>query len=232
MTTTHRYAAAVAAGAALLCLSTSAPAQSTPPASAVAPVASAPVSPAKHALALKVVSLQQAAVEGIARNLAENSVTRLAQAAGAAMQQVPADKRDAIAKSLDTDIRKYLDETTPMLRDAAVKLSATTLPPLLEDKFSEDELKQLAQWLDSPINRKYQQVAPAMQTALLQKLVADTRAQVEPKLKALEGRMSATLGDPNAAPAASGPAGSGMKPAPAAKLGAPAKPASSGKSQP
>jgi hypothetical protein len=57
----------------------------------------------------------------------------------------------------------------------------------------------------------------------MQKLVAESRPLVEPRLQALEVKVRASLGIP-AAPAASGPAASGP-----AKAAAPAKKASSSK---
>jgi hypothetical protein len=51
------------------------------------------------------------------------------------------------------------------------------------------------------VNKKYQQMAPEMQNALVTKVVNENRAAIEPKLKALEQRVSSVLGVP--APAAS-----------------------------
>jgi len=162
--------------------------QSTPAASAP------PSSPAKKELVAKVVTLQQQGIEGIAQALAQQPVQRMMQAAAQALNQVPQDKREAASKAVDAKARKYLDETIPFLRERAVKLAPATLGPTLEEKFSEDELRQLVAWLDSPTNKKYQQVAPDLQQMLAQKVVADTRGTIEPKLKTLEERVAGALG--------------------------------------
>ncbi len=58
---------------------------------------------------------------------------------------------------------------------------------MLEERFNEDELKQLVAWLEiAAVARSTQQMGPEMQRALAEKLVADTRPSVEPKLRALQ----------------------------------------------
>ena len=41
------------------------------------------------------------------------------QAAGQALQQMPADKREAAAKRIDADAKKFVDEAVPIVRDRA-----------------------------------------------------------------------------------------------------------------
>jgi len=179
----------------------------------------------KKELAAKIVQLQQPAIEGLARGLAERPAQAMLNQAGMALQaRVPADKREAIAKDIQADVKKYLDETVPMLRERALKLGPTTIQPMLEEKFTEDELKQVIVMLESPAIRKYQQTASEMETALGEKLVGETRATIEPKLTALEQSIAKRLGiTAPPAPAASGasapaaPAKPAAKPAPAPK---------------
>jgi len=162
---------------------------------AVAPIACAQQASGKKELAAKVVSLQQAGVDSVARGLAEQPLAQMLQAAGHVVQtQVPAERRDAAMKAIDAEARKYLDEVMPLLRERTTALAPGVLGPLLEEKFSEEELRQIVAWLQSPVYKKYQEVAPAMQKALALKVVSETRPAVEPKLKALEGRISGALG--------------------------------------
>lgn len=60
------------------------------------------------------------------------------------------------------------------MRQQAVKLAPTTIGPLLEEKFNEDELKQPIAFMESPVNRKYLQMGNELQKALGEKLVAQT----------------------------------------------------------
>lgn len=164
-----------------------------------------PSSPAKKELVQKVLTLQQPGIEGLARNLVEQPAASMIQAAARALQQVPADKREAVGKSIEADIRKYVEETNPIVRERAVKLAPSTIGAALEEKFTEDELKQLVAWLESPVNKKYVQLSPEIQKGFTEKLVAEARPTVEPKLQALEAKVRAALGVPAAAPAASAP---------------------------
>jgi hypothetical protein len=149
----------------------------------------------KKELVNKVLLLQQPAIEQAAQALAERPAAQMMQQAGIALQsQVAADKREAIAKEIQADVKKYVDETVPMVRERAVKLAPSTVGALLEEKFSEDELKQLIAIIESPVNRKFLQLGGDMQKALLDKLIAETQASVEPKVRALEQSIGKRLG--------------------------------------
>lgn len=154
----------------------------------------------------KVLQLQQPGIESVGVGLATQTATQVLQVASQAMGRVPADKREAVGAELQAEVRKFYDDVTPLLRASAVKLAPSTIGVVLEEKFSEDELKVLINWLESPVSRKYQQLTGELQQGLGQKLVAETRPQIEPKLKALEQVMAAKLSAAvGAAPAASGP---------------------------
>lgn len=165
--------------------------------------ASAPakVSAAKKALVTKVLQLQQPGIESMARQLVEGPAGQLMQQAGGALQRVPAEQRDAAAKDIQAAVRTYVDQTEPGVRERAVKLAPTTIGPVLEQNFSEEELKQLIAILESPVNRKFQNSAGEMQRALAEKLVAETRPTVEPKVKELEATVVKRLQAANAASA-------------------------------
>jgi len=141
--------------------------------------ASAPSSPAKKELVAKIVALQQPAIDNLARGIAERPAAQMMQAAGNVLQtKVPPEKREAIGKAIEADVKKYIDESTPILKERAAKIGPATVGPIIEERFSEDELKQLAAWLESPVNKKYQQVAPEMQQALVQTRLAQLQSQV------------------------------------------------------
>jgi uncharacterized protein len=179
------------------------------------------VSPAKKELVQKLLALQQPGIEAAARGIVERPAAQMMQEAGRVLQtQFPADKRDAIGKSIEADARKYVEDTYPAVRERAVKLAPSTLGATLEEKFTEEELKQLVAWFESPVNKKFQQASGEMQNNFMQKLMAEARPLVEPKLQALEQKMRTAL----AAPAAGAPADSAAAPKAAAKP--PARPAS------
>jgi hypothetical protein len=171
-------------------------------------------SPAKKELVQRVLTLQQPAIESLGTALATQTANQILQVAGQAVATVPAEKREALGAELQAEARKFFEDISGMLRAGAVKTAPSTIGASLEEKFSEEELKTLVTWLESPVSKKFQQLSGEMQQSLGQKLIADTRAQVEPKLKALESVMRSKL---QAAGAAVGPAAGSTKPAAPAK---------------
>ena len=158
-------------------------------------------SPAKKALVARILKAQQPGIESMGRNMAERPAVALLDRAGAVLQEkVAADKRDAVGKDIQADVRKYLEEAAPLVANRAVRLAPTTVGPFLEETFTEEELKQIAGFLESPAFNKYQQATGEMQKLLLEKVVADTRGSVEPKLVALEQTVSKRLGIAPSAP--------------------------------
>jgi len=157
--------------------------------------AQAESSPAKKELVARILKLQQTGIETMARSLVEQpAVELLGNAANALPSRVAKDKQDAVAKDIQADVRKYLDDTVPMVQARAIKLAPTTIGALLEEKFTEDELKQVVAIIESPVYGKFQRMGDDMQKALIDKLVADTRNSVEPKVRTLEQTVAKRLG--------------------------------------
>ncbi|HEX2548084.1 MAG TPA: hypothetical protein VHL79_24580 [Ramlibacter sp.] len=169
-----------------------------------------PSSPAKKELVARIIKVQQPAIDNMARGLVQEPLLPLLERAENALQQrVAPEKREAVAKEIQGDARKFSDDMTALVRERALKLAPTTIGPLLEEKFTEDELKQVVQMLESPVLAKFQQVGGDIQRALVEKVVAETRSLVEPRFRTLEETIAKRLGvTPNAAgnaPAANAP---------------------------
>ena len=163
----------------------------------------------KKALVQRILALQQGEIEAFARGVVERPAAQMMREAGLALQQqIAPEKREAAGKAIEAEVRKYVDESYPIARDRALKLAPTTIGAVLEAKMSEDELKMLLAWLESPTNRKYQQVASEVRNTFAEKLVGEMPALLDPKLQALDGRIRVILGVPPAgaaAPAATAP---------------------------
>jgi hypothetical protein len=172
--------------------------------------------PGKKEAVARILKVQQAGIENIARNLTEQPAVELLAAAERSLaQRVAADKQQAVAKEIQGDVKKYLDEAVPLVQGRAVKLAPTSIGALLEEKFTEEELKQIATILESPAYVKFQQFSPDMQKVLVEKVVADTRPAIEPKVRTLEQSIGKRLGVtiPPATPANAAPAKPAAKPA-------------------
>jgi hypothetical protein len=176
---------------------------------ALASGAQAESTAAKKELVAKVLLLQRPAIEQAAQALAERPAAQMMQQAGIVLQsKVAADKREAVAKEIQADVKKYVDEVVPLVREQAVSVAPSTVGALLDEKFTEDELRQLIAIIESPVNRKFLQMGGDMQKALLDKVVAQTQGVIEPKIKALEQSISKQLG----LPAPSAAAAKGARP--------------------
>jgi uncharacterized protein len=150
----------------------------------------------KAELVQKVLQLQQPGIEGLARSLTERPALQLMQQAGAALQNMPADKRESVAREIQADVQKYVDESFPIVRERAIKLAPTTVGAVLSEKFNEEELKQLSGLLESPVLKKYQQLTGEMLRPLGEKLSAELGPTIDPKVQALQQSIGRRLGMP------------------------------------
>ena len=141
----------------------------------------------KKALITKILVLQQPNLDNMARGMIEQPAAQLMQQVSIAVRQrVPEDKREELGREVQADVKKYIDETLPIVRDSASRLAPSTVGAVLEERFSVEELKQIVALLESPVYRKYQAAGADMQRALTEKLVAESRTSVQAKIQALE----------------------------------------------
>jgi hypothetical protein len=161
--------------------------------------------------------VQQPGMEALARNLVEQPAMEMLDRAGAALpQRVPPEKREAVGRDIQNDVKKFVDDTVPIVRDRVTKLAPTTVGAMMEEKFTEAELKEIATMMESPTFAKFQAMGGDLQRSLVEKLIVETKPQVEPKLRGLEETIAKRLGvnmeppkaeaPPKAAPAAKAPA--------------------------
>jgi hypothetical protein len=159
----------------------------------------------KKALVAKIVKAQQPALEQFALGLAQMPMQQmLRNAEQVVMARVPADKREATAKAMVGEAQAALKDLTPALKASATKQAQASYSSTLESKFSVAELKEIAQVLESPTMRRFNQLGPEMQQALAQAIANDTKGAVEPRLKALDQKLvqlvNAALPPPPASP--------------------------------
>jgi hypothetical protein len=157
----------------------------------------------KKELVAKVVQLHQQGIENVGRVIASQTSQQMLRAASQALPRVAADKREEVGRQIQDDVKKFYDEVEPLLVKRALDLAPATVGAAYEDQFSEDELKQLIAWLESPLSRKYAEMDRTQGNALAEKVVADTRPTIEPRLKALEAAVAKRLGVPASDSAAS-----------------------------
>jgi len=187
-------------------------------AGALASAATLALAQDKATLIKQFVDVQKPAVELMARGIVQSTSDPIAAAASEYLStSVAADKREAAAKAADEEFRKYFDATFPIVRDKAAEVFPGVVTPILEQDFTEDELKTLMAWLNSPVSRKFAETSGKMQQALGQKIVTDLRSTLEPKVQKLNVDVAKAIGAPtDGGQAASAPKSGGAQ-APAKK---------------
>lgn len=154
--------------------------------------AAQPMSPAKQELVQKVLQLWQ--IDTVGQVMLQEPVTEaLGQARVVLHGRVPPERQEAAMRDITTDAKKFIDDTSPLVRSTTQKLVPTTVAPLLADRFSEEELRQIIAILESPVKQKFEAMVPEMQKALGEKLAADTRPVIDPKLQDLRQRIGTRL---------------------------------------
>jgi hypothetical protein len=186
-------------------------------ATAPAPATSA----AKKELIAKMLELQAPEFEQLATQIAQQPAMQVIQAANAALQRIPPERREAIGRDIEADIRKYSDEAIPLVRSRAVSLAPASVGVLLEERFSEEELRKVLGMLQDPIWLKFRGAFPDINKTFVERLVSDVRSEVEPKVQAMQRSVSARL--QSAAPASAAAPAPAPAPSPAPAR-APARP--------
>ncbi|MDG0835296.1 DUF2059 domain-containing protein, partial [Pelomonas saccharophila] len=147
-------------------------------------------SPAKKALIDKLVQLQQPQAELLARNIVQQPIGPLMQSAGQALQQVPAEKREATAKAMEAEIKKFVDDNVAYVKDKAARMAPTTTAAFLDERFTEDELKQVLAWFESPVSKKFGQTQMELNKALLDKVLGEAGPTLQDRFKALHASLA------------------------------------------
>jgi uncharacterized protein len=169
-------------------------------------------SPAKKALIDKIVALQQQGLaDSMAANIVQQPLPQLMNGGRAALQQLPPEKREATAKAMDAELKKFIDENVPYLKDKISKAVPGTASALLDERFSEDELKQVVAWAESPVSQKFGLASVELQKAIAQKVMAEAGPTLEGRLKTLQNTLAKQLGLQPPPAAAPKPAASAAK---------------------
>lgn len=117
-----------------------------------AQAATAPVSPAKQALVDQVLKLWNP--DYIGQSMLQVPVGDAVQQARAMLQgRAAPEKRDAAMNDIVGEAKQFMAEATPITKGSADKLIPTTIAPLLAERYTEDELKQLIAILESPVKK-------------------------------------------------------------------------------
>lgn len=159
---------------------------------AAAAAQSAPASPAKQALVQRV--LAKMPMENVGLGMLQAPVAESLRQARALLQgRVTPDKQEAAMKDISAEANKFLDAEGPVVRASSRAVVASTIAPLLAQRFTEDELRQLVALLESPIKAKFEALVPEIQQTLGENVAKANQAEVNPKLADLQQRIGLRL---------------------------------------
>lgn len=146
------------------------------------------ISPAKEQLINRILQLWH--VENVGMTMLQEPVAEsLRQSRSLLQGRASTERQDAAMKEIGDFAKEFFDEAIPVVRSSAQKLIPSTVVPILAEKFSEEELRQIVTLLESPVKKKFEGLIPEMQSTLGKKIALDTGPKINPKLEALKERI-------------------------------------------
>jgi hypothetical protein len=150
------------------------------------------VPPEKQALVNRV--LAKMALDSVGTQMLHAPVAEmLRQSRVVVTSRVPAEKQEAVMKDLTMEATKFIEQETPPLRASTQSVVQSSVAPLLAQKFSVEELKQLADVLESPVLAKFETLVPEMKRAVGENVAKANAAQIQPKMTELQNRVGLRL---------------------------------------
>ena len=129
-------------------------------------------------------------------------------------ESVPPARQKDVRDKLDVELKKFADNTHKAIEAQVGKAAETALVPLFMDKLSEDEMKTIIAYMESPAALKFQGLSADAGNAWAQKVIDATRTTVETNVKSFDAAATKIVGAPAPPPAAapaSGAATNGKK---------------------
>ena len=143
------------------------------------------VSPEKEKLIQRILQLWH--VENIGISMLQEPVSEsLRQSRSLLQGRTSNERQEAAMTEISGYAKKFFEDATPLVRTSAQKLIPVTVSPVLAEKFTEEELRQIISILESPVKKKFEALIPEMQNALGKKIASDTGPKINPKLEELK----------------------------------------------
>ena len=161
----------------------------------------------KTELATKIVKLQQGPeLERLVSQLAGSTTQELIANWGPRLEaNVPKAKQQKASEALNVELKKYSEDTQQLISKQVSKVSTDVLVPAYTERFTQEELQQIAAFFESPAIKKYQAAAPELGNMFIQKLIDASRADVLARAKKFDDAAVKIVGG-TPAPKAGSPA--------------------------
>lgn len=152
------------------------------------PVSAIAQNDAKRALAVKLAQMQQQADgEAMTEQLTASAVQPLLAGWSQRLDEtVPPAKQKEVRDKLDVELKKYADTAQKAIEAQTAKTAESALVPIFMEKLTEDELKTIIAYLESPVSAKFQALGQEATNAWAQKIIEATKPTVESSAKTFE----------------------------------------------
>ncbi len=163
--------------------------------------------------ATKVVALQQPDLDNLVGQLVGTAAQDIV--AGWAPRfdsAVPKARQAKATEEFNAELAKFATDANKIISAKVGQANTESLIPAYMERFSLDELKQLAAFFESPVIKKYKAATPELVDVFVKKLVASTQPDIQARAKQFDVAAGKIVG---AAPAT--PAAPGAKPQPQKK---------------
>lgn len=133
-------------------------------------------------------------VEAVGVTMLREPVDNALRQSRAALQaRTTPEKRDEALKDIEGYAKELLEKLLPKVLERSKKLTQTTVVPILSEKLTEEELRQVIAMLESPTKAKFEALVPEMQKALGTKLGEEQGGEVKPQMEEFQQRVGKRL---------------------------------------
>jgi hypothetical protein len=153
--------------------------------------------------ATKVVALQQADLDALVGQLVGTAAQDLV--AGWAPRfdaGVPKARQAKATEEFNAELSKFATDANKIITAKVTQANTEALVPAYMERFSLDELKQLAAFFESPVIKKYKVATPELVDVFVKKLVASTQPDIQARAKVFDAAAAKIVGVAPSAPAA------------------------------
>ncbi|MDB5870148.1 MAG: hypothetical protein JWP96_2480 [Polaromonas sp.] len=162
---------------------------------------------AKTDMATKVVKLQQGPeLDRLVSQLAGSSTQELIANWGPKLESnVPKANQQKASEALNAELKKYAEDAGQLIGKQVGKVSTDVLVPAYAERFTLEELQQIAAFFESPAVKKYQALSPELGNAFVQKLIDASRTDVLARAKQFDAAALKIVGNPSVPPKTGNP---------------------------
>ena len=132
---------------------------------------------AKHDLAVRLAHIQQKANGGsMAEQITDSAVQPLLATWSQRLDEtVPPARQQEVRDKLSAELKKFTDTMQSAINEQVDKTAETTLVPIFMDKLTEDEMKTIIAYLESPVSAKFQAMGPDASDAWAKRVIDATK---------------------------------------------------------